>query len=141
VGTFDGIYGALGYDADAARPVLTAMWANAAAEGMGIHVHNHPNSFFSGVWYPHGCPGAGITFKNPIPASHVIAPTASRFTPYNSAIWSYEFEEECFLFFPAWLEHWSAPNRHPTELRYSVSFNFYLRGRVRREGAMSAVEL
>ena len=106
-----------------ARFEITGLWANIAARGGAIAMHNHPNNFLSGVYYAQVQEGAdAINFHDPRHQAAVIRPPVTELTAYNTDQVVVQVEEGTMVIFPAWLTYSVDPNRSERE-RISVSFN------------------
>ena len=102
---------------------ITGCWANIAAPGAALRMHNHPNNFLSGVYYVQAHPGADtINFHDPRPQTAIVRPPVTELTGYNTDQVVVQVEEGTLLAFPAWLIH-SVDANESDRLRISVSFN------------------
>jgi uncharacterized protein (TIGR02466 family) len=103
--------------------LITGCWANISAPGAGHEAHIHPNNYLSGVYYVQTQEGADtITFQDPRPTAHIIAPRVSEDTPDTSARVTVRVKNGTLVIFPAWLVHAVEPNMSDRE-RISVAFN------------------
>jgi uncharacterized protein (TIGR02466 family) len=116
---------------------LTAMWSNLHKNGGNHHIHQHPNSFISGVIYlqiPEESTDAGkILFTDPrVQKNMVFADFIKETSLSNRNIW-YQPEEGLILLFPSWLEHGTERFLCPSEeRRISLSFNYILNKNVKK---------
>jgi len=102
---------------------ITGCWANISPVGASHHMHAHPNNLFSGVYYVQAAPGANtITFYDPRPQAHVIAPHVLKTSGANASAVFPEARSGRFYLFPGWLQHSVDANRSDRD-RISVSFN------------------
>jgi uncharacterized protein (TIGR02466 family) len=102
---------------------ITGCWANISPVGAAHHMHSHPNNLLSGVYYVQAAPGANtITFYDPRPQAHVIAPHILKTSGANASALFPEARAGRFYLFPGWLQHSVDPNRSDRD-RISVSFN------------------
>jgi uncharacterized protein (TIGR02466 family) len=107
----------------AARFEITGSWANIAAPGGRVLMHNHPNNFLSGVYYAQVQSGANtINFHDPRSQAAVVRPPVTELTSYNTDQVVVEVDEGTMVIFPAWLSHSVEANGSDRE-RISVSFN------------------
>jgi uncharacterized protein (TIGR02466 family) len=103
--------------------LITGCWANISAPGAGHEAHIHPNNYLSGVYYVQTQGGAdSITFQDPRPTAHIIAPRVSENTRDTTSRVTLQVKEGTLVIFPAWLVHAVEPNTSNRE-RISVSFN------------------
>ncbi len=102
---------------------MTGCWASISQPGAAHHEHSHPNNYLSGVYYvktPAG--GDTITFADPRPTAHVIAPRAKKRTMHVANEMFINAQPGRLVLFPAWLRH-SVPFNKSNEERISVAFN------------------
>lgn len=103
--------------------LITGCWANISAPGAAHEAHIHPNNYLSGVYYVQTQHGAdSISFQDPRPVAHIIAPRVSETTPDTTARVTLQVKEGTLIIFPAWLVHAVEPNMSNRE-RISISFN------------------
>ncbi|MEE8334723.1 MAG: TIGR02466 family protein, partial [Alphaproteobacteria bacterium] len=102
---------------------ITGCWANIGPSGSSHTSHMHANNFLSAVYYvtvPRG--GHRITFYDPRPQIHILAPAVEQVNIHNGDFVNFEAGEGMLLLFPAWLVH-SVPVNTGKENRISISFN------------------
>ena len=107
------------------NPKITLMWATGTLPGTTIHRHYHPNSFFSGVYYPQDITYSSIRFKNP--HNPTLFPRFSCHNLYNSTSIEYQPQQGDVILFPSELEHDTLPNCSD-EMRISIAFNIFFTG-------------
>jgi uncharacterized protein (TIGR02466 family) len=108
-----------------AKFYLKRAWLNVNPKGGYNVVHNHPNAFYSGVYYLKTAKNAGeIVFVNPVAAQGLITPheMISQYNLYTSDQHSYLPETDQILFFPSYLGHYVNPNHSEAE-RICIAFN------------------
>ena len=106
---------------------ITQSWMNFNPKGTGHHLHHHPNSIISSVYFlqvPEKCPP--ITFHSD--AGKFLFPQFSfdhtEWNEFNSTSWWVEAKEHSLLLFPSGLRHSVTPN--PSKMpRISMSFNVF----------------
>ena len=107
---------------------LTCMWANIHKDYSKHHIHNHPNSFLSGVLYIDAPLGSGeIFFKDPKNGSQTLIPDYKT-TPdflYNEI--KFQVSTGKLILFPSYLEHGTHLGSKHNKLRISISFNYMLK--------------
>ena len=111
---------------------MTCMWSNVHDSKSKHHIHQHPNSFLSGVIYlstpnnDENYPG-NIFFVDPRIGNRTAHADYYEKTPYNEKAWCFTPKKGMMLLFPSWLEHGTdagkfSKNQH----RISLSFNYQL---------------
>jgi uncharacterized protein (TIGR02466 family) len=109
---------------------LSAMWSNIRNSGTKHHVHQHPNSYLSGVLYlkvPESSQVGNIFFVDPRQAKNMMYGKYDKVTSMSERTWWYTPKKGAMILFPSWLEHGTDDFYSETdEKRISVSFNFML---------------
>lgn len=111
---------------------MTGMWSNVHKSHSKHHIHNHPNSFLSGVIYLDVAldqdedPG-NIFFIDPRSNLRMQQPTFKEKSEITYTSWQYQPEKGKLLLFPSWLEHGTDPGIFSNDkFRISLSFNYAL---------------
>jgi hypothetical protein len=115
------------YDFSKITPYITSIWANKYKKDQFIPSHVHPNSWFSGIYYPYGTGKTQIIFESPIKNCATIDPPVKQYNDYNCQSWRSTFPEDTMIFFPSYLGHRTLRHQDDKE-RISISFNIFLRG-------------
>ena len=116
---------------------ITQSWINVNKKGENHHLHSHPNSFISGVFYYHCNKNDSITFKNPNIAGHSISPKVNEnAASYLAANIDFKVTTGVLILFPSWLEHNVKSNLYETP-RISLSFNTQLSGIIGSSGTLT----
>src|SRR5258708_6340865 len=103
--------------------MITGGWANVSAPGAGHRVHNHPNNYFSGVYYVRTYKGPNpIISLDPSPQTAITRPPITELTAENTEQVVVSVKDGMLLTFPAWLQHSVDPNRSDCA-RISIGFN------------------
>jgi uncharacterized protein (TIGR02466 family) len=114
--------------ADDVDVYITQSWVNSTEPGGFHHMHAHPNSFISGVFYIHSEGEADrIMFHKAEYDLISIIPT--EWNMYNSRTWWYPVNTGDVILFPSSLVH-EVPPTTSTANRMSVAFNVFLKGRL-----------
>lgn len=108
---------------------ITQSWINHTREGEQHHVHSHPNSILSGVFYIDAdklCDK--ITFIKTHTSEIYIDP--KNYHTFNSNAWYYDVGEGTLVIFPSLVKHSvgpvpPSPNRN---VRISLAFNTFIKG-------------
>ena len=113
----------LGYDR---KFVITQSWINRNSKGEFHHLHAHPNSIISGVWYPQvGRETPPISFSTLHEKRIVIPPV--EYNSCNGENQHVHANQGEMIMFPSYLKHSVPPNKSDEE-RISLSFNTWIRG-------------
>lgn len=110
---------------------ITQSWVNHSQVGEEHHVHAHPNSIISGVFYLDADPIVDkITFVKTITKDIDLIP--KEYNQFNSNTWYYTVGTNALVIFPSNLKHMvdkvvESPNR---KTRISLSFNTFIRGHI-----------
>src|SRR5258708_3517287 len=103
--------------------MITGCWTNVSAPGAGHPVHDHPNNYFSGVYYVQTHQGANtINFLDPRPQTAIIRPPITELTAENTEQVVVSVKDGMLLMFPAWLQH-SVDRNRSDRARISIGFN------------------
>jgi uncharacterized protein (TIGR02466 family) len=109
---------------------LSCMWSNSQIHLTKHHVHQHPNSFISGVLYlqiPECEDPGNIFFVDPRPAKNMFYADFKKETSLSDRNWWFKPVTGMLLLFPSWLEHGTHKYLCSTgERRISLSFNYIL---------------
>ena len=105
------------------------MWATRLDPGAHHPVHNHPNSWLSGVYYPTNFDGeqGNLMFYDPRPAATVFkANTSIVSNIQTSNTFSIIPKKGRLVIFPSWL--WHGVSSVFKSTRYSISFDLIPKG-------------
>ena len=106
--------------------VITQSWLNRNSKGESHHVHRHPNSMFSGVWYPQiyeSSPPIQFTKTE----QRDVGFHVKKINMFNSQSFLLNLKMGDLIFFPSNLIHSVSPN-YSDEERISLSFNTWPKG-------------
>lgn len=116
------------FDCDEFKIMIS--WANKTAPGGEHHVHTHPNSYVSGIYYI-SSKGSPTAFSDPrLTMNSLIVGTP---TNWLLRPWISESQDGTLLLFPSWLEHYTIPAAGSDEddaFRYTISLNVIPTGKV-----------
>jgi uncharacterized protein (TIGR02466 family) len=104
---------------------VTKAWINVNPQGGYNVVHNHPNAFFSGVYYLQASEKSGdIVFLNPVSEQSLTLPIQliDKSSLYNIDRYFFTPRQDLLILFPAYLNHYVHPNQSSDE-RICVAFN------------------
>ena len=122
------------------EPYVTISWLNFAKPGEFHHLHRHPNSYISGVFYLSTFESDDrINFTNP--TKFTIEPEYHDFNIFNSNEWYLNAVPGLLILFPSTLEHRVVRNDEAKGYRISLSFNTFLKGKIGRSNSASYLNL
>lgn len=107
------------------KPYITQSWVNYCKKGQFHHVHAHPNSFVSGIFYIQADANKDKIYFFRDGYRQLSIPT-NDFNLYNSTSWWLEVKTGDLILFPSSLTH--KVETVETDLRMSLSFNTFLKG-------------
>ena len=131
----------LGWRVDALK--ISGMWATRLSYGATHPMHNHPNSWMSGVYYPTDYPGhdGDLMFYDPRPAASMFSPNkmpgASNKFISNTA--SVRPVKGRLVLFPSYL--WHGVHTIKSNSRWSMSFDSNPVGLLGPSGASNKISL
>lgn len=106
---------------------ITSSWYNVNTPGSSHHLHKHPNSIVSGVFYVRAPKGGGdLVFTRD---TDMIVPLRKEI-PTNMQSVDFcpvEPEDRLLILFPSYLNHFVTRN-NSNEDRISIAFNVFFRG-------------
>ena len=107
---------------------ITESWLNVTKPGEFHHLHHHPNSIISGVFYVNTVEHDIIYFTDPNYKIKGRLDFGQKFhTLWNSVQWWLPVENNQLILFPSWLEH-EVKRVLGDKDRISISFNTFVRG-------------
>jgi uncharacterized protein (TIGR02466 family) len=110
---------------------LTQSWSTCNEKGNFHHLHNHPNTFISLVYYVK-CSEQGGDIVFELPKSRLqegfnFNYSITNYNSYNSTTWKIITKLNKLIIFPGWLQHHTTP--HETDdKRIVLGANFFLEG-------------
>ncbi len=106
---------------------VTQSWANYIIRGQNHHMHRHPNSFLSGVFYLSVKPEDKIVFvRHPLPAIEIATHIENE---WNTNTMPFTVRPGDLIIFPSSLMHMVDTVSTP-DTRVSIAFNSYMRGTI-----------
>jgi|TARA_R100000027_G_scaffold44189_1_gene33272 uncharacterized protein (TIGR02466 family) len=126
--------------------VHASSWINLHRKGDYAVKHMHPNSFVSGVLYLNLPENGGgkIYLHSPQEVSTfktcTLDPMIKDYNILNSKTWNFHPEEGLLLLFPSHLSH-STDTNVELENRYSLAFNYFMKGALGDDATTSYLEL
>ena len=119
--------------------VITQSWLNRNSKGESHHIHKHPNSMFSGVWYPQiyeSSPPIRFTKTEERDVGFHVKDV----NMFNSQSFLLNLKMGDLIFFPSNLIHSVSPN-YSDEERISLSFNTWPKGNLGNEKDLTYLPL
>tara|TARA_R110000824_G_C14939981_1_gene649683 strand:- start:65 stop:682 length:618 start_codon:yes stop_codon:yes gene_type:complete len=112
---------------DNITPYITQSWLNYTETNQTHHIHNHSNSYISGVLYIN-CHETLDTIKFYNKEDYnAIQPAVKEYNLYNSDRWWFRVNTKDVIIFPSSLNHGVEPKKG-NNTRLSLSFNVFLKG-------------
>lgn len=122
------------------KPYITQSWLNFTQKEESHHLHNHPNSYLSGVLYISGKDDK-ISFHKQIYEQIKILPDKEElYNQYNSEMTWFATPPGKILLFPSSAWH-SVESKTTDLLRVSLAFNVFVEGPVGKDFSLTALEL
>ena len=115
---------------------ITQSWLNITGKDMYHHIHQHPNSFFSGVFYLKTLPNDRIEFQSEDIFSAMF--DIEHYNEFNSKMQWINIEKHDLLLFRSSLSH-NVPINKTTDDRISLSFNTWVSGILGKEQNLTKV--
>jgi uncharacterized protein (TIGR02466 family) len=106
---------------------ITQSWLNYTKQNEFHHVHEHPNSFLSGVLYLQTCEEDKIYFYKK--KYQQISPNIKNWNSFNSSSWWFPVKNGDIILFPSELTH-SVDIKKQDNTRISLAFNTFLKGTI-----------
>ena len=118
---------------------ITQSWLNWTEQGQFHHMHNHPNSLISGVFYVNANKEADKIYFYKSEYSQIqISP--AEWNIYNSARWWFSVGSGDLILFPSSLMH-SVETVSGNETRISIAFNTFPVGHLGEEAGLTYVKI
>ena len=110
------------------KPFITQSWLNYTKENEFHHIHEHPNSLVSGVFYINAdINNDKIIFHNN--KYNQIDLMSKEFNLYNSRSWFFPVETNQIILFPSSTTH-SVGQKKGNNTRLSLAFNVFIKGKI-----------
>lgn len=122
---------------------VTQSWSLINQPGIGMHTHSHSNSLVSGSLYYTDLPSPNshmVFDKHSMYQQLVVNPLADKQNIFNTPINYVEPAKHEIFLFSSRLQHAVQPNPS-NDVRYSIAFNCFLRGRLGNLRDVSMLDL
>ena len=115
-----------GVDTNLAGLRITQSWLNKTKSGESHHMHYHPNSYLSAVFYITCLPNDSINIKNrSFENYNNMRFQKKKMTTWNSNVVGVNIKEGDLILFPSWMPHYVDLNETKNRERISLSFNTF----------------
>ena len=105
---------------------ITQSWVNKNPQGTYHHLHTHPNSILSAVYFVTESLSQ-INFKRQATLFSGFQFEVDEFNNLNSESWEMPDVKNSLYLFPSTLQHFVSLNNNK-EIRYTISFNVFAKG-------------
>lgn len=120
---------------------ITQSWCNYSESDEHHHLHNHPNSAISGVYYPQAeHPMDCINFHTHLGVYHTAVQYITEPNPFTSACFLLPANTGTLFLFPSYLLHSVEPIKERPSTRISLSFNTFYTGSVGFERGLTELK-
>ena len=107
---------------------LTQSWSTITKKGERHHIHNHPNSIFSLVFYVNSDSGNLVfNLDSRLREKYDFSFRVKKWNSFNSFSWEYTVQTGNLVIFPAWMYHDTKPNVSETD-RIIIGANYFIEG-------------
>tara|TARA_B100001996_G_scaffold163109_1_gene124383 strand:- start:768 stop:1412 length:645 start_codon:yes stop_codon:yes gene_type:complete len=124
---------------------ITQSWVNVNKPKEAHHMHYHPNSIISGVFYIKVDSYDSICFHDPLSklksGFHFGLHEPKEMNDWNYGVYAEKVLSGDLVLFPSWLEHSVFPNKSYSEDRISVSFNTFVEGTIGDRKSLTQLNL
>jgi len=121
-----------------AQPYITQSWLNYQTQNQSHHMHDHPNSIVSGVYYIKTDETDTVSFHKRIYETILLDKTS--LNPYNANDVSTSVRTGDLIMFPSSLLH-SVNKKETINERISLAFNVFVKGKIGIPEAMAELVL
>jgi uncharacterized protein (TIGR02466 family) len=122
----------------AVEPYITQSWLNYTQKGQKHHLHNHPNSFLSGVLYISAAEDDRISFDKLKYEQIRITPEVHN--EWNSDVTWFKVTPGQLILFPSDVRH-LVEAKKSDHLRVSMAFNTFIRGTIGKQVSLTELKL
>jgi uncharacterized protein (TIGR02466 family) len=126
------------FEYENAIPEITLMWGTCSEKDRNVHRHYHPNSFFSGVYYPQDIEYAPIRFYTPY--LQMLLPRKRANNIHNAHCIPIQPKQGDIFLFPSELEHDTIEN-FLEENRLSIAFNIFFKGSYGDDSVLTTLKI
>ena len=114
--------------------VMTQSWSTITKKGEHHHLHDHPNTIFSLIFYvsSQGAKSGNIVFDfrpSRLTENWNFAFNIKEYNPFNSDTWEYSVNTGDLVIFPAWIPHKTRENYSNND-RIIIGANYFINGNI-----------
>ena len=109
-------------------PYITQSWINYTKTNEYHPIHYHLNSYVSGIFYIDAKKKVDLIVFNKVDHRE-LAPTITRPNIFDARFWGFFIKTGDVVLFPSTLRH-QVPSKKGTNLRISLSFNVFFKGKI-----------
>jgi uncharacterized protein (TIGR02466 family) len=120
------------------EPYITQSWLNWTQKDQRHHIHNHPNSYLSGVLYVTCADDDKISFDKMSYQQIRIIP--EHHNEYNSDVTWFKINPGKLILFPSEVRH-QVDVKKSDQIRVSLAFNTFLRGTIGKGVSLTELKL
>ena len=121
---------------------LTQSWSTINKKGSFHHMHKHPNTFISVVYYI-SCDGGSLFFdlnKSQLEEGFNFEYNIKNYNSYNSTGYNLNVNSGDIVIFPGWLSHKSIINNSDTD-KFLIGCNYFIKGQLGSEKTYSKITI
>jgi uncharacterized protein (TIGR02466 family) len=118
--------------------IITQSWSNINNTNESHHVHSHPNSILSGVFYLNTVKGTPIIFEKSY--NDNISFTSEKHDILNATHFAIDPVPGDLLIFPSTLKH-KVLNNNTKDVRISISFNTFVKNFIGSENELTYLSM
>jgi len=121
---------------------ITQSWCNYNDADQSHHLHNHPNSAVSGVYYPQADhPNDNLQFHSPLLVFNQVVQFNHKPSMFNAQGCILPVKTGTLFLFPSYLYHSVEPVPDRKSTRISLSFNTFYTGFLGKEQDLTALKI
>ena len=121
---------------------LTQSWSTFAKPNATHHVHNHPNTFISVIYYAQ-CKNGFLVFdfrRSSLQENLNLEYTVDKYNSYNCQAWDLPVETGHIVLFPGHVFHMPRPNSSPIP-KILIAANFFIKGALGSHNSLSFLKI
>ena len=125
--------------------VMRQSWGTITKKGERHHLHQHPNTIFSSVFYvsSEGKKSGNFVFDfqpSGLMERWMLNFTIKNYNPFNSNTWEYVVKTGDLIIFPAWMYHYTRKNTSDKD-RIIIGANYFVEGVLGSTGNFDKIDI